>query len=448
MSNYMNNMNIPPVFNASTNHPLIPNANEYMFYKKYVSIHSEDRDINKYPNSSEFEIELPEDYLNVATVRLANFAFPSNYYTFSSLLSNITMTFQITNPYNPSIYYGDNQEDYINDPIYLYYGIHYAIVSPISIPTFTINIEEGYYTPTQMVNELTNQFNTVVTNYLIEYFNSQNNVIFDWTKLIALLNNNGYTDFVINYNEVTQKIWFGNTTSGFTLTNSSQVSNLTTSLYNQIVSLSPSYIGTYSIANNLTNPNICIVPTNKNVTPFTSWGLPGYLGLLPLDITSINSSTYPSFFYENNNWLEPNTTKFIGSQNSYSYIECPFKINLLGPSYFYMELDGFNCIDETSPYTNNVNGQNAVVNSSFAKINIPSTPISSCYYDEFPYYKYFSPPAERIRKLKVKLRYHNGNLVNFGNTEYSFTIEFSSYTPQQLRKYKLNGPQLVTSYGN
>ena len=437
MSNYMNNMNIPPGFNTSINHPLIPNANEYMFYKKYVSIHSEDRDINKYPNSSEFEIELPEDYLNVATVRLANFAFPSNYYTFSSLLSNITMTFQITSPYNPS-------SNGIPTSNTLIYRIYDALNTN---PTFTIIIDEGFYTQTQMINELTNQFNLAVTNYINSYFASQG-----FSDLITqFADAGGYTEFVINYNSVTQKIWFGNRSSGFTLTNSSQVSNLTASIYNQIVSLTPDYLNYYStsLIKNLIDSNKCPIPSNKNVTPFTYWGLPGYLGLLPVDITSINSENYPGFLYESTgSWLTPNTITYPGSQTSYSYIECPFKINLLGPNYFYMELDGFNCIDETSPYTNNVNGQNSVVNSSFAKINIPSTPISSCYYDDFPYYKYFSPPAERIRKLKVKLRYHNGNLVNFGNTEYSFTIEFSSYTPQQLRKYKLNGPQLVTSYGN
>ena len=45
----------------STNHPIIPNNGEYIRYKKLVSIHSEDRNILKYPLSSQFEIELPEE---------------------------------------------------------------------------------------------------------------------------------------------------------------------------------------------------------------------------------------------------------------------------------------------------------------------------------------------------------------------------------------------------
>ena len=89
------------IYNVSTNHPIIPNSNEYIFYKKYVSIHSEDRDCLKYPISSVFEIELPEDITNIYSLRLVNWTFPANYNTFSILNQNVTMTFVINNPYNP-----------------------------------------------------------------------------------------------------------------------------------------------------------------------------------------------------------------------------------------------------------------------------------------------------------------------------------------------------------
>ena len=49
-----------PVFNTNTSHPLIPNSQEYIYYKKYVSVHSEDRNMLKYPESSDFEFELHE----------------------------------------------------------------------------------------------------------------------------------------------------------------------------------------------------------------------------------------------------------------------------------------------------------------------------------------------------------------------------------------------------
>ena len=76
-------------FNTSTSHPLIPNANQYYFDRKYVSIHSEDRDILKYPRSTNFEIELPQDYLNVQSVTLSEWSLPANYNVFSATNYNI-----------------------------------------------------------------------------------------------------------------------------------------------------------------------------------------------------------------------------------------------------------------------------------------------------------------------------------------------------------------------
>jgi hypothetical protein len=115
----------------------------------------------------------------------------------------------------------------------------------------------------------------------------------------------------------------------------------------------------------------------------------------------------------------------------------------MGPAYIYMEVAGMNCIDETSPwtlnsYTTTHSQNNSIVNSSFAKIAVPTTPISQWFdsEDSGPY-KYWNPPAERISKLKFKFRYHNGTLVEFGQFEYSFMIEFNLLTPQQERSYSI-----------
>jgi hypothetical protein len=110
-----------------------------------------------------------------------------------------------------------------------------------------------------------------------------------------------------------------------------------------------------------------------------------------------------------------------------------------------MEIDGLNCIDETSPYNVNAftlttNKTNGIVNSAFAKIAVPTTPMSQWFDRDARPYKLFLPPAERIRKLKIKIRYHNGQLVNFGVFNYSFTLEFSLYSSQILRDYKLFQP--------
>jgi hypothetical protein len=399
------------VFNVNQTHPLIPNSQNYTQYKKYVSIHSEDRDFVKFPNSSLFEIELPEDYLNVSTVRLSDWTFPANYNTFSPLTSNISMTFLINNPYNPG-------EHEFNDP--LQEAIFTALYNN-KTNLYTVIISTGFYNPDQMATELTNRFNEAVNIVIKKYF-TDNILLPGYPDLLAqFISNGGYNQFVVVYNTVGQKLWFGNKSSGFILTNSTSI-----------------------IKDYLTDTAHCL---NHQLPDFSSWGLPGYLGL---DRCNIEATTIPDFvprFYygdvipgDNGYWLVPDLPTA-----QVSFIESTYKINLMGVSYMYMEIDGLNCIDETSPYnissfTLTTNKTNGIVNSSFAKIPIPTTPMSQWFDKNSQSYKLYLPPAERIRKLKIKIRYHNGQLVNFGVFNYSFTLEFSLYSSQQIREYRLFQP--------
>jgi hypothetical protein len=115
----------------------------------------------------------------------------------------------------------------------------------------------------------------------------------------------------------------------------------------------------------------------------------------------------------------------------------------MGEAYFYLDVDQFNCIDETSPYnlskfTLHTNETNGIVNSSLAKIAVPTTPISQWFDKESQPYKLYLPPAERIRRMRVKLRYHNGQLVDFGKFNFTFTLEFTQYLPSQLKQFKVS----------
>ena len=433
-----------PVFNTNTSHPLIPNSQKYIYYRKYVSVHSEDRNVLKYPNSTDFEFELPEDLCNVVTLRLVSWSFPSNYNTFSVLNSNITMTFKINKPYNPG-------EHNFTDPLYnkifeyLYYNKN---------NDFVITIGQGFYNPFQMVTELTNKFNNTVNILLETYFLEQSvNPDLTTTQQQEYVNasqllkeSGGYNNFVVVYNNVSQKIWFGNTCDGFILTNETQ--------FNKNIILSNYICETRGL-----NPD------------FSDWGLPGNLGLTRCNNESINSSdisnfsessifngsTVPRFFYgdvypgDNGYWLVPNQN-LPGCQ--VNWIEADYKINLMGPGYIYMELNGQNCIDETEPYdsniyTNSTSGTNGIVNASFAKIPVPSTPISQWFDRDSLPYKFYYPPAERMRKFRVFIRYHNGQQVNFGVFNYSFLIEFTIQLPQILRDSKtaLISPQLYIQKG-
>jgi hypothetical protein len=426
------------------NHPLIPNSNQYFWERKYVSIHSQDRDISKYPSSSFFEIELPQDYLNIASAKLYSWSFPANYNVFSVNNYNISMSFKLTQLYNPGEYG-------VSDP--LLEGIFAALYNYNNQDKeYVIIIEPGFYNPQQMSTELTNKFNERVTLEITNFLkdNSQ------YEEAYNLFIKTQYNRFNIVYNSVEQKLWFGNTADRFVLINDSNI------FYKkELVDAS------------------CL---RKNELPdFSSWGLPAYLGFTRCSVYSLNAdetlevslgeteqlgnSAYqialneqkvPRFYYgdvgngDNGYWLLP------GAPGATVYfLKAQFKISFMGPAYFYMEIDGLNCIDETSPwnlslYTTQTNNTNGVVNSSFAKIPIPTTPISQYFDNDMNPYKYFNPPAERIRKLKIKLRYHNGQLIDFGQFEYSFMLEFSLLKPQQERSYSIRGAYdlyQVQSYG-
>jgi hypothetical protein len=413
------------------NHPIIKNSNHYFREKKYISIHSEDRDISKYPNSNEFEILLPQEYLNVVSAKLYSWAFPSNYNVFSIPNYNILMSFKFLDLYNPGQY------NYINE---LASGI-FAALYEYSNKEIIVLIETGFYNPDQMATELTNQFNRAVTEIINTFFEDPNNAV-QYATAKELFKINGYNRFSIAYNQVGQRLYFGNKADRFILTNESASFNIS----------------------NIVNTT-CL--SRDRIPKLVNWGLPAYLGFTRCNVTAYSVSEYrdllnelpfytflshvnqlvPRFFYEASEsayypdgfWIEPDST-LIGS--TIYYLQAPFKISFMGESYLYMEIDGWNCIDETSPYNLNsysihTNKVNSRVNSAFAKIPMASTPISQIYDNDMGPYKYWSPVAERISKIKVKFRYHNGVLAEFGQFEYTFLLELTILKPQQEKSYTI-----------
>jgi hypothetical protein len=405
----------------SANHPIIKNNAEYVKYRKQISIHSEDRNIEKYPSASSFEIELPEDILNIEKVQLISWCFPSNYDVFSVANKNILFTFKFTSVYQPIPNTTGNQ----------YIEALNTIYHLISIPEYlnyeySFTIQSGSYLPNQLTTELQNRANQVVQDYIINLFN-----LHGFSSLIqpyldgTSTEIGGYNGFSVVFNEVSNKVWFGNNNASFVITNSSDlIKNSLSELY-------------------------CIY---KTLPDYSNWGLPSFIGFTRNDEYSklSNSTSDYTFFYTNykvqssmggdGNWIEPSQ---YYSNYPISYIECPNKINIMGPSHFYMEISGLNNLDETapynfSPYTMQTNGTNGRVNSAFAKVSVTGIPLS-LFYDsnQDQNYKYFDPPAERIRRLSITLRYHDGLLVNFETFNFSFVIEFTILDPRIETKYKL-----------
>ena len=79
---------------------------------------------------------------------------------------------------------------------------------------------------------------------------------------------------------------------------------------------------------------------------------------------------------------------------------------------------------------------NGVTDSAFAKLPVPSTPMSQWFDRDSVPYKFYYPPAERMRRLKFRFRYHNGRPANFGTFNFSFMLEFTIMLPMILRDAK------------
>jgi len=94
------------MYNSLNNpHQLIPRQQTYTLNKKILTIHSEDRDMCKWPFSNSFAIECPEVYTNVQTVRLVDIALPHTQDVFNNEYQNTKFGFTLY-PKNPaSVYY-------------------------------------------------------------------------------------------------------------------------------------------------------------------------------------------------------------------------------------------------------------------------------------------------------------------------------------------------------
>ena len=125
---------MPIHFNVQNNQPLIPRQQYYTLDRKLVTIHSEDRDVCKWPNANHFEVELPESIQNVQSLRLAETAMPSHFYNISKQFQN-----------NALVYTTNDGSDNL------------------------IELPDGFYTPHQLACVLTGLMTSLTTNITVKY---------------------------------------------------------------------------------------------------------------------------------------------------------------------------------------------------------------------------------------------------------------------------------------
>jgi hypothetical protein len=328
-------------YNTNQSHPIIQKNREYILNKKLLSVHSNDRNNDKWKNSNEFEITLPENIKNIESIKLNSISIPNKTPMFSNLFQNIKFKFNILD-------------------------------GPIS--GYVVELEEGTYTIEQLILSIQNQMNTVSSS----------------------------TDFICKYNEVTGKLWFGNTSKSFKL------------LFNEKQE--------YTITN---------LNTNLMHDKEYKWGLPAFLGYKKQVYESSSSSTAKQFNHEDIQWLPSPTTSchFID-------IATKYEVNMMDITPYtniYMEIDKYNSLDEISEYSkhrsiNRDKDYNGRVNSAFAKIPFINNSYTLLSKSNSNNSSYHNPPIENISKLKFKFRYHNGLPINLKNTPFSFIIEFNILT--------------------
>ena len=372
----MNNSNI--MLNLQ---PYNSDENNLILERKLISIHSEDRDINHYPFSNNFEIKLPDTYTNVHSMRLIDISLPINYYTFTNEYQNTKFNF--------SIIPGDSDIS----------NVYYNVLNDLSNSKYSVEITNGFYEPVELERELLCKMNVSVTTKIKD----------TCSNFFHCIQDVEYGKFSVHYNKITQKLVFGNTQDNFVLNFDEKI--------------------TY----NLTNYNQPSVWEQ-----YTKWGLPSYLGF-DKKIYSSKGDPDPIYFDylgSNDPWLQ----KDINASNLY-YLSAPNIINITGEKTIYMEIDNYNSYDELIPYYN----FNIKNNSAFAKIPVSNLPHGNLFDSKNGFLNnilIFDPPQEKIQKLKVKFRYHDGRLVDFNNNTFDFSIEFNTLKKELRRISNIRVPPL------
>jgi hypothetical protein len=379
------------MYNSLNNpHQLIPRQQTYTLNKKILTIHSEDRDMCKWPFSNSFAIECPEVYQNVQTMRLVDIALPHVQDVFNNEYQNTKLGF--------TLYPKNTTTDYYT-----------ALASNVN-EVYIITIQDGTYTPKQLVNEIQNKLNSAINDYL----SSQGSF-------------SQYSNFKVYFDEISNSLYFGNTEDEFTFK--------------------------FSLA----MPYTLLQCEQPNVFDrCTQWGLPWYLGFQKIDYTSAellkSNGDKDIIFYYN----EPGTPDYLwlaaGTSSPSYFLKAPLTLKITGDVAIYLEIEKFNYMDELVPYvswtSSSKNNYGGRVNSAFVKIPI-TTKAPTYMYDGINFFinnsGFYIPPIDKVSRLKFTFRYHDGRLVNFKDYPFTFSIELNQIRNDMDRNYSVKIPVIYNA---
>jgi len=392
--------------NIHQNHPLIQREQTYFLDKKHISIHSEDRDIGIWKKSNEFEIMLPENLRNVVSLRLSDINLPQNFYNISNNYQNTKFYIQVI----PNIAGVSTEKTALTN-------------FNSTIEKYLITLDDGYYTPELLVNEIKNKLSNTIASELKKIPSGS-----------SLPTTYKYLNFDVLYNSSTHKIEIVNNRDNFILHFADQIPYVIDCGYKNV--------------------------WRKHI----KWGLPYFLGYDKLTYNA--NATLEEYRIDSINYsiLDSGTSN---SGNVY-HITSPNMLDLNCDNVIYMELDKYNSIDEIAPNDSNtfidetgasfqsrtacnilnkcpgasttIRATNTSyagkVNSAFAKIPLPETNFKNKVYskcDNLYDITIFKVPLRSIAKFKFKLRFHDGRLVDFRNQNFNFTIQACQLIDEQER---------------
>ena len=200
---------------------------------------------------------------------------------------------------------------------------------------------------------------------------------------------------------------------------------------------------------------------------YSKWGLPAYLGYCKQTYVAtirdasgeyLDASGGMIFAYETEPWIFPRpgatgagtrvlVVDISGGTDASGGNCCQLDID--GERAIYMEIEKYNSMDELTPWSKNTMGMfnndySGKVNSAFAKIPVGLSKAFTLYGDNKNFYLMnsttFSPPIDRIKRLRFTFRFHDGRLVEFKCVPFNFSLEINMLRDEQLRRMNVRIP--------
>ncbi len=376
-------------------HVLQGREQNYVAVKRLVTLHSEDRDQCKWPNASLFQVDLPEPITNIQSMRLVNVTFAENVYVFSREAQNIKMWVEVGGALSE------------------------------------VEIQEGTYTPYELAQELQCRLGEVA----------------------------GLEGSEVFFDKVGLRFWFKfpekacsspNVAFRFDLQ-----SHYTTDAHtdNSVPHAPPCAQDACWGRSVETSPLAW--------TRCSKWGLGWYLGFNGKEAVRTTKPTSDIVFGWRTEMTDPYLAQCSSSardccspwcttEECYIAAPCPSASRVQGDTAFYIEIDKYNMYDELSEQNKNTSSMfnrsgAGIVNAAFAKVAF-TTDFGKRIIDPdqqgFQNVQQFEPPLERLRRLKFKIRHHDGRLVNFRGAPFDLTLEFVQLRDEIQRKYHVRIPPL------